>query len=380
MAEDGDKDRTLPATPKRLEQAREEGQVARSRELATCLVLAGGALALIWTGPGVASHFLMIVRENFTFDATAAAQSSVMGARLTAYTSSALFVIAPVLGTLFFASLAAPLAVGGWIFSGKAVTPTWSRLNLFTGLGRIISVEGLAELVKAVAKALLVGAVGTWLIWKSLDPIMALGELTLPEAIVSFVQLNSHGLLVLISVLAVVALVDVPYQLYRYHSRLRMTLDEVKREARESEGDPQLKARIRGQQREMARRRMMAAIPKADVVVTNPTHFAVALKYTGTKMGVPQVVAKGSDLIAQRIRELAAASGIPMVEVPPLARALYRHVEIGHAIPTSLYAATAQVLAYVYHLKNYHKFGGQAPVAPSNLEVPIDLDIQGATP
>jgi flagellar biosynthesis protein FlhB len=378
MSEDRDQERNLPATPKRLEQAREEGQIARSRELATCLVLAGGAVALWWSGADIANKFLSLLQAGLTFDGRSATETAAMGFRLSHLSTEALTISLPILAALLVASLAAPMAVGGWIFSFKAIAPAWSRLNPLSGLSRIFSLEGLAELIKAVAKALLVGGFGAWLIWKSLDPMMGLAETALDDGIISFARLMLHGLLVLVAVLALVAAFDVPFQLYRYHSKLRMTLEEVKREARESEGDPQLKARIRSQQREMARRRMMAEVPKADVVITNPTHYAVALKYANAKMGAPQVIAKGSDLVAQRIRELARESDIPTVEAPPLARALYRNVEIGQPIPQALYTATAQVLAYVYHLRNYRQFGGATPTLPTQLDVPADLDIQGA--
>jgi flagellar biosynthesis protein FlhB len=181
--------------------------------------------------------------------------------------------------------------------------------------------------------------------------------------------------MVLAAGLIVIALIDVPYQLWDYHKGLRMTLEEVKREARESEGDPKLKARIRSQQREMARKRMMAEVPNADVVVTNPTHYSVALKYRDGAMRAPQVVAKGADLVAQKIRELAAKHGVPTLEAPPLARALFRHAEIGDEVPPALYNAVAQVLAYVHHLRHFMKFGGNAPQTPTDLEVPAGMDI-----
>lgn len=380
MAQDHDQERNLPATPRRLEQAREDGQVARSRELATCLVLAGGALALWWSGPDLANKFLSLVRAGLTIDGRSATDTAAMGQRLANLASQALVTSLPILASLLVASLTAPLAVGGWMFSFKALAPAWSRLNPLSGLGRIFSLEGLAELGKAIAKSLLVGGVGAWLVWKNIDPMMGLAESALDDGIVSFTQMMLRGLLILIGVLGLVAFFDVPFQLYRFHSRLRMSLEEVKREARESEGDPQLKARIRGQQREMARRRMMAEVPKADVVITNPTHYAVALKYANAKMGAPHVIAKGSDLVAQRIRELALENDIPTLEAPPLARALYRNVEIGQPIPQALYTAMAQVLAYVYHLRNYRRFGGMAPTVPTQLEVPAELDIQGPQP
>ncbi len=379
MAEERDQERNLPATPKRLEQAREQGQVARSRELATCLVLLGAAGAIWWTAPTVAARFQGLMRAGLTLDGRSAFVPDTMAERLSALSLDAILVVLPILGVLLAASLLAPLALGGWVFTLNPIVPAFSRLSLLAGLGRMFSVQGLIELVKAIAKALLVGGVGAWLIWRSIDPMIALAEAAPLESMTHFSQLMLWAFLILAAALLVVAAIDVPYQLYHHHSNLRMTLQEVKREARESEGDPQLKARVRERAREISRRRMMSQVPKADVVVTNPTHYAVALKYVDGRMGAPKVVAKGADLLAARIRAVAQEHEVPVFEAPPLARALYRNVELEQPIPNALYAAVAQVLAYVYQLRNWRRFGGNAPIAPVDLPVPAELDMQGAS-
>jgi flagellar biosynthesis protein FlhB len=378
MAEQHDQERNLPASPKRLEEARAEGRVARSKELATCLILGGGTAALWFASPSLADRLIGLFRGGLSFSAREASSASAMGERLSHLSFDALLATLPVLAMLLVLSVAGPLAMGGWVFSTKVLSPALNRLNPLSGLGRLFSVDALAELVKAIAKSLLIGGIGAWLIWKGLDPMVDLMQEGTREGMAHFNAMMLRALMILSGGLFVIAMIDAPFQLYRYHSGLRMTLDEAKREARETEGDPQLKARIRSQQREIARKRMMAAVPTADVVVTNPTHYAVALKYQANRGGAPQVVAKGADLIAQRIRELAQTNGVPTLEAPPLARALYRHVDIGEQIPQTLYTAVAQVLAYVHHLRKFNQVGGAVPVAPTDLAVPAELDWPGA--
>ena len=358
MAEQGEGERTLPATPRRLEQAREQGQVARSRELATCLILLGAAGAMAANGPLIAERFSDILRAGLRFDKYSAFAAEAMTQQLSTLAQRALWVTLPLLGVLLAASLVAPLAVGGWLFSLKALAPAFSRLSPLLGLSRIFSSNGLVELIKAVAKSALMGAIGAWIIWGSLDQMLGLMEQSPQEGVDSFGRLMSRAFLILAAGLSLIALIDVPFQLYQHRAKLRMSLEEVKREARESEGNPQLKARIRSQQRDMARRRMMAAVPKADVVITNPTHFAVALRYQDGKMRAPKLVAKGAGTIAQRIREVAHEHNVPTLEAPPLARALYRHAEVGDEIPNGLYNVVAKVLAYVHHLRFYQTHGG----------------------
>jgi flagellar biosynthetic protein FlhB len=266
--------------------------------------------------------------------------------------------------------------IGGGVISAKSFQLDFNRIDPIKGLARMFSWQSVAELVKAVLKALLIGGVLYWVVRHEQDRLFALLGQPIETALISFAEVLLYSFLAIIAGLALIAAIDVPFQLWQYHDRLKMTLEEVKREARESEGDPQLKARIRSQQRELARHRMMSEVPKADVVVTNPSHFAVALKYESGTMSAPIVVAKGMNLIAQRIRDLAGDNQVPVLEAPPLARALYRHADVGDQIPAPLYTAVAEVMAYVYQLNQFAASAGELlpPVAPAAIDVPEGMD------
>jgi flagellar biosynthetic protein FlhB len=238
----------------------------------------------------------------------------------------------------------------------------------------MFSSQSVVELAKAIAKCLLLGGIGYWAVSSSWNELQALPTRETGGAIMRVGALVSTGFFALVGGLVVIALIDVPWQIWHYHDQLKMTRQEVIEEHREMEGDPQLKARIRSQQREIARKRMMSAVPKSDVIITNPTHYAVALEYREGSMRAPKVVAKGMNLIAQRIREIGSEHGVPMLEAPPLARALYRYAEIGNEIPPALYTVVAQVLAYVYQVQRYRAQGGAVPRAPLDLAVPRELD------
>ena len=370
VAEESAQERSLPATQRRLEQAREEGQVARSPELASTLVLGRAGLALWWTGSTMAGRFVDLVGAGLTLDARAAFDPHAMLVRMGALSVDALVTALPLLGTLLVAGVAGPLALGGWNFSTKAFGFDFKRVNPATGLKRMFSAHGAFELAKALFKVILLTAALVGLLWHFREDFAILGA----GSVRASLPATGHALLVaflaLVGVMAFLALIDVPFQLWRHYYGLRMSLQEVKEENRESEGDPQIRSRVRARQREMARRRMMSEVPKADVVVTNPTHYSVALKYDEDRMGAPRVVAKGSGLIALRIRELAGANGVPTLEAPPLARALHRHVDIGGEVPAALYGAVAQVLAWVYQLRT----PGMVAEAPTAVAVPADLD------
>ena len=378
MSEASDLERTEPASPRRLEKAREEGQVVQSRELATFVALMVGGGTLWALGNALSTGMAQLVRSGMMFDASLIADPERLMSRLSNQTMDAVTVFAPLMLLLVVAALASPMLLRGWLFSAKAVTPDFNRLNPLSGIKRMLSLNGLAELVKAVAKVSLLGAVAVWLIWSKRETIFSLGMETIPVAAQHLGDLIGRGFLLIAGTMIFIVIADVPFQLWNHHKKLKMTKQELRQEARESEGDPQLKARIRQQQREISRRRMMAEIPHADVVVTNPTHYAVALKYSDGEMRAPRVVAKGADLVAARIREIAAENGVPTLEAPPLARALYRHTELGDEIPATLYAAVAEVLAYVFQLRHYRSAGGYAPSMPTDLPVPRELDPQQA--
>jgi flagellar biosynthetic protein FlhB len=285
-----------------------------------------------------------------------------------------LFALLPVLALTGAAALLAPMALGGWLLSTKSLEPKFSRLDPVAGLGRIFSVNGPIQLGMSLAKTLVVGGIGGLAIWQRRDQILGLAIEPAPRAFADGLHLVAVSCAMTVAGMFVVAALDVPYQLWQHHRKLRMTKEEVKREMRENEGDPHVKGRIRQQQRAMARRRMMAQVPKADVVVTNPTHFAVALQYADGQMGAPKVIAKGVNLVAARIREIAAEHNVPLLEAPPLARALYHNVELNREIPGPLYGAVAEVLAWVYQLKRFRAEGGAVPMAPTSLDVPPELD------
>jgi len=379
MAEESDQERTEPASPQRLEKAREDGQVVQSRELATFVVLMTGG-ATLWVMSGGLGHALSeIMRNGLQFNPAIARDSSYVMAQLSSQFFDAALALAPFLFLVVIAALASPLLLRGWLFSSKALAPKFNRLNPFSGIKRMFSSQGLVELVKSLAKVGLLGGVAAWLIWSNVDAIFSLSlESPLP-AIQHMGDLIGKMFLLVSGAMIFIVAIDLPYQLWSHFKKLRMSKEELRREAKESEGDPHLKAHIRAQQREVARRRMMSEIPTADVVVTNPTHYAVALKYSEGKMRAPRVVAKGADAVAAKIRELAAEHKVPLLEAPPLARALFRHTELGDEIPATLYTAVAEVLAYVFQLRHYQQVGGAYPDAPTALPVPPELDPLQAT-
>jgi flagellar biosynthesis protein FlhB len=373
MAQDHDVERNYPATPRRLEQAREKGQVARSRELSTAAVILAGAVGMSALGPSFYRQCADLFRTGLALDRGAAFGDGRMVEALASLSAATLTAIAPILALILAATLAAPLLLSGWVFSPQALVPDFGRLNPVSGLKNIVSGNGLAELVKALVKSALLGGIGAWSIMHAWNEMQTLVAQDIGGALAGLGGVLTTGFYALTAGLALIALADVPYQLWRYHSQLKMTREELRQEMREMEGDPQLKARIRSLQRAAARKRMMAAVPKASVIVTNPTHYAVALEYRDG-MRAPKVVAKGIELVAKRIREIGEANGVPVLEAPPLARALYRHAELESEIPPALYNVVAQVLAYVYQVRRYRASGGAAPVAPTELDVPAGLD------
>ncbi len=374
MAEGNDQEKTEAPSQQRLDKARADGQVPQSRELATFVVLMTGGAALWWMAHDLGLTLSKIVRGSLQFDSGIARDSSHVMALLSSQFYTAALALTPFLALMVMATLASPLLIRGWVFSTKAFFPDFNRMNPLTGIKRVFSTQSLVELGKSLAKVGLLGVVAVWLIWSNLDAIFSLSLEAPSTAIQHMGNLIGKVFLLASGAMIFIVVLDLPYQLWSYTNKLKMTKEELRQEARESEGDPHVKARIRTQQREMARRRMMAEVPKADVVVTNPSHYAVALKYTEGKMGAPRVIAKGADAVAARIRELAAENKVPLLEAPPLARALFRHTELGDEIPATLYAAVAEVLAYVFQLRHFQQVGGAYPTAPTTLPVPSELD------
>ncbi len=363
MAESG-QEKTERATPKRLEEARKKGQVPRSVELSTAAVCIAAAAAIYTLGRMASGQFADFMKDSLSIAPQTAMSTEALWPQLMQAGARSLWIILPILGATFLAALAAPLAIGGWNFSGKALAPQFSRMNPINGFGRMFSARALIELVKGLSKVLVVGVIGIVML-KALTPqLMGLSSEPVTNAIGHSASLASYALLILCIGLAIIAAIDVPYQLWNYAKELRMTREEVREEYKESEGSPETRGRIREAQRALARGRMMAEVPKADVVVTNPTHYAVALRYDEKKNRAPIVVAKGVELVALRIREIATEHGVPVVEAPPLARALHKSVELNREVPAALYITVAQVLTYVYQLRNARERGTTPPPAP----------------
>jgi flagellar biosynthetic protein FlhB len=376
MAEESDLEKTEPASPRRLEKAREEGQIARSRELVTFVMLLTGLSGLWALGPNMSEHFNSALRNGLQFERASAFDVEHMLVQAQAVVIHGFMAVLPILGMMMLAAFFAPMLLGGWLFSFDSLAPKFSKLNPITGIGRIFSVETLAELVKTIIKSILVGYISYWVISSNSDAILGLGHEQIETALPHALALVAKTSLLIIGSLLIVVLIDVPYQLWSHAHKLRMSLEDLRKEQKESDGDPQVKAQIRRQQQQMAKRRMMSDVPKADIIVTNPSHFAVALKYHDTDMRAPRVIAKGVDLVALRIREIAREHNIPVLEAPPLTRALYKHTLLGHEIPVPLYAAVAEVLAWAYQIARVASEGGTLPTAPKDLPVPLDMDPQ----
>ncbi len=377
MAEDSDLEKTEAPTGRRIEQAREQGQVPHSRELGSFLVLIVSAGTVWFLGGWFVQRLSLVFRKGLVWDRRAVDDPEYALTRFSALSWDAVVAFWPLILALVLAALASPFLLNAWNFAPKAFTPDLTRLNPLNGIKRVFSWNVLVEMVKAVAKAGLIGGVAVWVIWREQDQLFQLLSLPLDAGLAMAGDMISWSFLLIVAAMFLIVAADVPFQLWQYYDKLKMTKEEVKQEHKEMEGSPEVKGRIRRLQREAAQRRMMSAVPKADVIVTNPTHFAVALAYTAG-MRAPKVVAKGVDAVALRIREIGAEHGVPLLEAPPLARTLYRFAELEDEIPGALYNAVAEVLAYVYQLNRYREVGGSYPVPPRDLPIPQDMMVEAA--
>ena len=374
MSDESDAEKTEPASARRLEQAREEGDVPRSRELATFTVLMTAGAGLWMTGGGLVRQLNATMVSGLALTREQIYNPSVLIERVTSDIAQVLLACLPLAIAIMVVALASPLLIGGWLFSSKAFMPNFGKLNPVKGLSNMFSKNALVELFKAVAKTVMVGAVAYLVIVNQKEAVFGLAVEELRSGSAHMIDLMGSAFLFIVGGLGLIAAIDGPYQMWHYSDKLKMTRQEVIQESKESDGNPQIKGKIRQMQREMAQRRMMDAVPTADVVVTNPTHYAVALKYADGERGAPRVVAKGADVIAARIRELAKENNVAMLEAPALARALHKHTEIGDEIPEALYSAVAEVLAYVFQLRAFKKGDGKHPDRPGKLPVPPELD------
>jgi flagellar biosynthetic protein FlhB len=374
MAEsESGQDKTEDPTEKRKQDSREKGEVARSKELNTLAVMLAGSAGLLIYGASLAQDLLEIMRLNFSLPREVLLNNGSMIQYLLHSGKIALMAVQPILTVLLIAAVVGPISLGGWLFAGSSLAPKFSRMNPASGLKRMFSSTALIELLKAFAKFIIVLCVALSVLSSDIDDLLRIAHEPLEQAIIHSVQVVGWSTLWIACGLLVIAAVDVPVQLYQSHKKLLMTKQEIRDEHKDQEGRPEVKQRIRQLQREMSQRRMMAAIPDADVVITNPTHYAVALKYDPEKGNAPVLLAKGSDFLALKIREIAVANNVLLLESPALARSIYYSTELEQEIPAGLYLAVAQVLAYVYQIRQHRAGKGKRPDPLKDLPIPPDL-------
>ncbi|MEZ8036968.1 flagellar biosynthesis protein FlhB [Vibrio crassostreae] len=374
MAESDGQERTEDATPKRLQQAKEKGQVARSKELASASVLIVGAIALMWFGESMAKALFEAMQRLFSLSRDEIFDTNKLLEIAGGALVNLLFPLFLILITLFVAAVIGAAGVGGINFSMQAAMPKASKLNPLSGIKRMFGLQSWVELLKSILKVALVSGMAIYLIQASQHDLMQLSMDVYPQNIFHALDILLNFILLISCSLLIVVAIDIPFQIWQHADQLKMTKQEVKDEFKDTEGKPEVKGRIRMLQREAAQRRMMADVPQADVIVTNPEHFSVALRYKQNQDKAPIVVAKGVDHMAMKIREIARENDIYIVPAPPLARALYHTTELEQQIPDGLFTAVAQVLAYVFQLKQYRKRGGERPkLQDSNMPIPPDL-------
>lgn len=371
MAEqDSSQEKTEEPTQKKLDKAREDGQVPRSKELTTSAVMLLGSAGLIFFGGAIANVLLGIASSSFTVDREKIFDTNALFEYLGTSLGSAFSVLMPLFVVLAVASVIGPVALGGWNFSIKSLQPKFDKIDPINGIKRMFSMRSLVELVKSVGKVLVVGSVAFFLLHYYWNELLSLSSLPPVEGMYRSIELSLWAALILSASTIFIVLIDVPFQLHDHKQKMRMSKQEVKDESKDSEGKPEVKGKIRQMQMQMAQNRMMDAVPNADVVITNPTHFSVALKYDPNNMRAPILLAKGVDHMALRIREVAKLHAVEFVESPPLARAIYHSTEVDHEVPEGLYVAVARVLAYVFQLREYRKGNGERPDYPSKPEIP----------
>ena len=366
-------EKTEDPSSKRLKESREKGQVARSKDFNALVILLGAAASFYLIGARMASDLGQAMRQAFSFEREWLVTPMTTLEQTAHIAWSGLLSMVPLLIVIMIFSVIGSLLVGGWVMSGETLAPKFSRMSPLKGLKRMVSLRGLVEMLKSFLKFLLVGGVAYLTLKWQLPALFALAHTALEVAVIQGLYLILQSFLIISSSLILVAALDVPFQMHEHSKQLKMSKQELKDEYKETEGKPEVKGHIRRTQQDMARRRMMTEVPKASVILTNPTHYAVAIRYDQKGKRAPIVIAKGKDLIALQIRQLGKASGVPVLNLPPLTRAIYFSTKLNADIPRPLYVAVAQVLAYVYQLKNKQDYDER----PSHLEeVPIPADLQ----
>ena len=366
-------DKTEDPTEKRKKDSREKGEIARSKELNTLAIMLAGSAGLLIFGGALAQDMMELMRYNFSLSREVLLNPDSMGLFLLHSGKIALLALQPVLVTLLIAALVGPISLGGWLFAAGSLAPKFSRMNPAAGIKRMFSAKALVELLKALAKFFIILIVALLVLKSDIDDLLRIAHEPLELAVIHSLQVVAWSALWMACGLILIAAVDVPVQLWESHQKLLMTKQEVRDEHKDQEGRPEVKQRIRQLQRDMSQRRMMAAIPDADVIITNPTHYAVALKYDPEKGAAPMLLAKGSDFLALKIREIGTKHNILLLESPALARSIYYSTELEQEIPAGLYLAVAQVLAYVYQIRQYQAGKGKRPDPLKDLPIPADL-------
>lgn len=370
--EDQAQEKTEEPSAKRLKEAKDKGQVARSRDFNATIILLFSSVGFLMFGQQMASHLLTMMRESFEFKKDLFITTAVTMEHLFYLAQYGIKSILPLLVVIFVLSLFPPILVGGWVFSSESLSPKFSRLNPIKGMARMVSIKGLMEMVKSLLKFILVGGVSVVVLKAEIPLLLALGNAPVETAIIEGTSIIIKSFAWISASLIVITLIDVPFQIYEHHKSMKMSKQDLKDEYKETEGKPEVKGAIRRAQQEASRRRMMAEVPKADVVLTNPTHYAVAISYKNKKRKAPVVVAKGKDLIAFQISTVAQQSKIPIISVPPLARAIYFSTKLNKEIPKGLYIAVAQVLAYIFQLGDKHHYDHK-PSILQNVPIPPEL-------
>lgn len=374
MAEsESGQDKTEDPTDKRVKDSREKGDVARSKELNTVAIMLAGTGGVLMYGGALAQTLMELMRKNFTLSRDVIMDERYMPIFLLQSGKDAYMATQPILVVLLLAALLGPIALGGWLFAAGSMAPKFSRMNPAAGIKRMFSLNALTELLKALGKFLVILIVGVVVLYKDKNELLAIAKEPLDLAIAHSVQVVGWSSLWMAAGLLIIAAIDVPIQMYQSRQKLLMTKQEVRDEHKDAEGRPEVKGRIRQLQREASQRRMMANVPTADVIITNPTHYAVALKYDAEQGGAPVLLAKGSDFVALKIREIAVAHEIQLLESPALARSIFYSTEVDAQIPAGLYMAVAQVLAYVYQIRQYRTGRGKRPQPLKDLPIPPDL-------
>jgi flagellar biosynthesis protein FlhB len=374
MAEDdSSQEKTEEASGRKIEKAREEGQIPRSRDLTTSVVLLFGSIGLYKYADFMFAKIIGLTRENFVLNRSTIFDTNTMIAHLASAIYQGLLSLMPFFILMLLASIIGPIALGGWLFSTDALQPKLSRMDPMAGMKRMFSLKSLIELVKALAKVLVVLGATILVLKYFAQDMFRLSDESVNVAIFHSAKISILATIALSATTILIAAVDVPLQLFEYAKKLKMTKQETRDESKDTDGKPEVKGRIRQLQRELAQRRMMAKVPQADVIITNPTHYAVALQYKPDIMATPILLAKGGDRIALKIREIASAHKIEIIESPELARAIFHTTELEAEIPAGLYLAVAQILAYVFQLRTHRKGRGEKPRYPRNISVPKDL-------